>query len=408
MEIGFGIAVVAGFLSFASPCVLPIVPGYLTFITGMSFEQLVGRRRSSEVIASAVFRSLPFVLGFSLVFMALGASASFVSGLIRSNLGILKSIAGIGIIILGLHLSGLLSIQPLNREKRFSISEGEPGLIRAFVAGIFFAFGWTPCVGPILAGILAVAATSETLSYGVLLLGAYSIGLGIPFVLSAAFMNGFLSMFGGIKRYIRQMEVSAGMLLVVLGLLIFTDKLSWISSRLDFLNPESLLVSDQKGGGAVPPAAAAASLEYTQYGDYEFTITTVDGETVSLSDYKGKVVLVNFWAPWCGPCVVETPALVRLYHKFKHQGFSVVGVALQSEEKGVQEFVQKHNIPYAVGRDLSNEIGLSYQVFALPSSFLFSADGKVERAFTGYVAENVLERELEKVFGMTNSIMPPA
>ena len=400
-NIGLGIALLAGFLSFASPCVLPIVPGYLTFITGLSFEQLTERQRSAQLVLSAMLKSLPFVCGFSLVFIALGASASAVSGLLRSNLGLLKGIAGLGIMILGLHLAGVLPISALLQERRFAKEPAEPGMIRAFVAGIFFAFGWTPCVGPILAGILAIAATTETLSQGVLLLAVYSLGLGIPFVFSAVFLNGFLSLFKGMKAYLRQMEVGAGMLLVLVGLLIFTDKLAWVSSRLTFLNPEALLVSEVQEAGAPDPGTSEAPPVRNGYGEYNFTLTTVDGDRVSLSDYAGKVVLVNFWATWCGPCVIETPALVRMYHKYKGQGFAVIGVALQSEEDGVRDFVQKYNIPYAIGRDPSDEIGLRYQVFALPSSFLFAPDGTVQRAFTGYVAEDVLDRELEKTFRMS-------
>lgn len=399
MDIGFGIALLAGFLSFASPCVLPIVPGYLTFITGMSFEQLTERHHRSGLVASAVIKSLPFVLGFSLVFIGLGASASAVGALLRANLGILKSIAGIGIVILGLHLAGLLPIPALLRERRLSGEPGEPGMIRAFVAGVFFAFGWTPCVGPILAGILALAATSETLTRGVFLLTAYSLGLGIPFILAAAFLNGFLSLFQGAKRYLRQVEVASGVLLVLVGVLIFTDKMAWISSRLTFLNPEELLTLEHRPAEVSPPVAAEAAKAATPYGDYDFTITSVDGEEVKLSDYLGKVVLVNFWAPWCGPCVVETPALIRVYNKYKSRGFAVIGVALQSEEDGVKDFVKRYRIPYAIGMDDSSEIGLRYQVFALPSSFLFSPEGKVKRAFMGFVAEETLERELQAMLG---------
>lgn len=405
MDIGLGIALLAGFLSFASPCVLPIVPGYLTFITGMSFDELTERQAGSQVMMSAVVKSLPFVLGFSLVFIALGAGASAVSSLLRSNLGVLKGVAGIGIMILGLHLTGLLPIPALLRERRFSGADAQPGMIRAFVAGLLFAFGWTPCVGPILAGILALAATAETLSRGVLLLAVYSLGLGIPFVLSAAFLNGFLSTFTGIKAYLRQLEIASGVLLMVVGVLIFTDKMAWLSSQLTFLNPEELLMEET----AQPDMPAAINVADSQYGEYNFTLTTIDGEQVSLADYHGKVVLVNFWATWCGPCVVETPALVRMYNKYKEQGFAVIGVALQSEEDGVKDFAKKYQIPYAVGRDTEEEIGLQYQVFALPSSFLFSPDGKVKRAFTGFVAENVLEGELKSMLasvspmpGLTN------
>jgi thiol-disulfide isomerase/thioredoxin len=135
------------------------------------------------------------------------------------------------------------------------------------------------------------------------------------------------------------------------------------------------------------------------YGNYDFSLTSIDGGPLNLSDYQGKVVLVNFWATWCGPCVVETPALVRMYDKYKNKGFAVVGVAIQSEEDGVKEFVKRYRVPYAIGRDATNEIGLRYQVFALPSSFLFSPEGKVKKAFTGFVAEAALERELQKLLG---------
>lgn len=397
MDIGLGIAVLAGFLSFVSPCVLPIVPGYLTFITGMSFDELTDQHQRSRLVTSAIVKSLPFVLGFSLVFIALGASASVVGSLIRANLGILKKIAGFGIVVLGLHLAGFLPIPALLRERRLSGEPAAPGMGRAFVAGIFFAFGWTPCVGPILAGILALAATAETLSYGVLLLAAYSLGLGIPFILSAAFLNGFLSLFSGIKGYLRQLEIGSGVLLVGVGLLIFTDNISWISQRLQFINAEELLTLETSSP-AVRPADAAESPQ-TAYGSYDFTLTSIDGERVRLADYQGKAVLVNFWATWCGPCVVETPALVRVYNKYKGRGFSVIGVALQSEEDKIKDFVKKYHVPYAIASDTTSEVGLRYQVFALPSSFLFTADGKVKKAFTGYVEEEALERELEAVFG---------
>jgi cytochrome c biogenesis protein CcdA/thiol-disulfide isomerase/thioredoxin len=397
MDIGLGIALLAGFLSFASPCVLPIVPGYLTFITGMSFEELTGQQQRSHLVISALLKSLPFVLGFSLVFIALGASASAAGAMLRAHLGLMKSIAGVGIVILGLHLAGVLPIPALLREKHISGEPAAPGVGRAFIAGILFAFGWTPCVGPILAGILALAATAETLHRGVFLLAAYSLGLGVPFILSAAFLNGFLSLFKGMKGYLRQVEVASGMLLVVVGVLIFTDKLAWISSRLAFLNPEELLVTESPS--SVPQPAEATEHVKTPYGEYDFALTSIDGEPLKLSDYYGKVVLVNFWAPWCGPCVVETPSLVRLYNKYKSRGFAVIGVALQSEEDGVKQFVKQYRVPYMVGRDTTSEVGLRYQVFALPSSFLFSSEGKVKRAFTGFLAEDTLEHELQSILG---------
>ena len=397
MDIGLGIAVLAGFLSFVSPCVLPIVPGYLTFITGMSFDELTSQQNRSQLVLNAITKSLPFVLGFSLVFISLGASASAIGGVLRENLGLMKQIAGVGIIVLGLHLAGLLPIPALLRDRRLSGEPTSPGMGRAFVAGIFFAFGWTPCVGPILAGILALAATAETLTRGVLLLAAYSLGLGIPFVLSAAFLNAFLSFFKGMKGYLRQLEVASGALLIFVGGLIFTDSMGWLASKFTFLNAEELLTLEN-APSVVEPKEAVAEPPKTAYGSYDFVLTSIDGGSVKLSDYQGKVVLVNFWATWCGPCVVETPSLVRIYHKYRDRGFQVIGVAMQSEEDNVKNFVEKYRVPYAIARDTTSEVGLRYQVFALPSSFLFTADGKVQKTFMGFVEEERLERELEKLF----------
>ncbi|MBM4254889.1 MAG: redoxin domain-containing protein [Deltaproteobacteria bacterium] len=406
MDIGLGIAVLAGFLSFVSPCVLPIVPGYLTFITGMSFDELTSQQNRSQLVLSAITKSLPFVLGFSLVFISLGASASAIGGVLRENLGLMKQIAGVGIVILGLHLAGLLPIPALLRDRRLSGEPTSPGMGRAFVAGIFFAFGWTPCVGPILAAILTMAATAETLTRGVFLLAAYSLGLGIPFILSAAFLNGFLSFFKGMKGYLRQLEVASGVLLILVGGLIFTDKMGWIASKFTFLNAEELLTLENSSSTVEPKEAVAAAPPKTAYGPYDFALTSIDGEAVKLSDYQGKVVLVNFWATWCGPCVVETPALVRMYHKYRDRGFQVIGVAMQSEEDNVKHFVDKYRVPYAIARDTTSEVGLRYQVFALPSSFLFTGDGKVKKAFMGFVEESQLEKELEAVFTASPAPQP--
>ena len=339
------------------------------------------------------------MLGFSLVFIALGASASAVSGLLRSNLGILKGVAGLGIMVLGLHLAGVLPIPALLRQRSFSKEPAEPGMIRAFVAGLFFCL-WLDAVRWSDSGRHSGDCCHDrnAQSRGSPAGGVFP-GARYPVSALCRLPERFvLSLFKGMKGYLRQMEVTAGMLLVLVGLLIFTDKLAWVSSRLTFLNPEELLVSEVQKADASTPVASDALPTPSRYGDYNFTLTTIDGDRVSLSDYEGKVVLVNFWATWCGPCVIETPALVRMYHKYKRQGFSVIGVALQSEEDGVRDFVRKYNIPYAIGRDPSDEIGLRYQVFALPSSFLFAPDGTVQRAFTGYVAEDVLDRELEKTF----------
>lgn len=227
-QISIGVAFIAGLLSFLSPCILPLIPGYISFLSGLSLEELRGGLKRSKVIKKAGLTSIFFVLGFSVVFISLGASASFIGKLLASHSRFLTKIAGAVIVILGLHLTGILNIGGLNVEKRLKIKQFSPGILGAFLIGLAFAFGWTPCIGPILAGILALAATQETVLKGMSLLAIYSIGLGIPFIITGFSIGIFMRFFERYKRLIRFGEISAGVLLMTVGVLIFFDSLTII------------------------------------------------------------------------------------------------------------------------------------------------------------------------------------
>lgn len=225
----------AGVVSFLSPCVLPLVPGYVSLITGASIEQL--RAAEEKSLARTVLaNSLGFVAGFSLVFVALGASASWVGQLLLSHKILLYRIAGVIIVLFGLHLVGLLKVAALYREKRFQPAVGKRGVIGAFVLGLAFAFGWTPCIGPILGAMLAIAATRETIYEGIFLLAVYSMGLAVPFVLTALGINRFLSFYGRFRKHLHAVEVFSGVLLIVVGVMIFTNSLTRLAGYLSFLN----------------------------------------------------------------------------------------------------------------------------------------------------------------------------
>ncbi len=220
----------AGILSFISPCVLPIVPGYLSFISGLTIEEL--RNQERRINRQVLLNSLLFVLGFSVVFIALGASATFVSSILRDYSGIISKIGGILIIILGIHFLGLYRFKWLNYEKRIHIGSKKIGLIGSFFMGFAFAFGWTPCIGPILAAILALAAAEETVGRGILLLAFYSAGLAIPFLLTAMAFNAFASVSTVIKKHFRAVEITGGVLLIAIGVLIFSGSLGYLSAVL--------------------------------------------------------------------------------------------------------------------------------------------------------------------------------
>jgi len=223
--ISFAIAFGAGILSFLSPCVLPLVPGYISFLSGMSLEELREGTNHRKILRNAGLTSVFFVIGFSIVFVALGASATFVGKLLAKHMIILTRIAGVVIVILGLHLLGVMRIGWLNYEKRLKIKRFRPGFLGAMMIGFAFGFGWTPCIGPILAGILALAAGQETVIKGMLLLAVYSSGLGIPFIITGLAVGMFMRFFERYKRFIRWGEIIAGLFLIGIGVLIFFNNL---------------------------------------------------------------------------------------------------------------------------------------------------------------------------------------
>ena len=235
----------AGLLSFISPCVLPLVPGYLSYISGLSLDEMRGPAATPggtgagvAVVPSVAARrqvvlaSLAFILGFSLVFIPLGAAATAVGQFLTGQLPLLGRIAGAIIIIFGLHTMGVLRIEWLYQEKRVHSSRKPSGIVGALLVGMAFAFGWTPCLGPILAGILFVAGSRETVEEGVQLLSAYSLGLGLPFFATALAINRFFTALGRIRRYYHTIEIVSGALLVAIGLLIFTNKFTILAQWL--------------------------------------------------------------------------------------------------------------------------------------------------------------------------------
>ena len=223
----------AGFLSFISPCVLPLIPGYLSFVSGVSLEEM----KDDTAVAArrqVIVTSVAFVLGFSLVFIALGASASAIGKFLFRNSTILTRVAGALVIIFGLHTMGVFRLPFLETEKRLQAGSKPKTLLGAVMVGMAFGFGWTPCIGPILSGILTLAGSKETVWEGVVMLAVYSLGLGIPFLLASLAINKFFAVSARLRRHYHAIEVTSGVLLVGIGLLLFTDQMTVITR---FLTP---------------------------------------------------------------------------------------------------------------------------------------------------------------------------
>lgn len=230
----------AGVLSFISPCILPIIPSYMFFISGTSAAALSTpaeaesgevRRQQRQIILSALF----FILGFSLVFISLGATATSLGGVLKAQQEVLRKIGGVVVILLGLHMMGLIQIKALLYEKRLHFNARPPGYLGAFLIGLSFALGWTPCIGPILGAILAIASTKASVGEGITLLSMYSLGLAIPFFITALMMDRIFIHFRRLQKHMQTISVASGIFLVLVGILIFTNFLQTLSNWLQAL-----------------------------------------------------------------------------------------------------------------------------------------------------------------------------
>ena len=227
-------AFLAGLVSFLSPCVLPLVPGYVSLISGAGVEQL--KTQESQLLRKVMLNSVAFILGFSVVFIALGAVATEVSQMLSRYRSTLAQIAGVVIILFGLHLTGVFKIKALYADARLHSVKGGSTAWGAFVIGFAFAFGWTPCVGPVLTVILTFAAAQDSITKGVMLLAIYSMGLAVPFLLTALGVERFLKFYSRFRAHMHAIEVGSGVLLIALGVLLVIGRFTIISNYLSFLN----------------------------------------------------------------------------------------------------------------------------------------------------------------------------
>lgn len=226
VDVTHGGALIAGLLSFVSPCVLPLVPPYLCYIGGVSLDQLTGNSSESVARHKVALSAFAFVLGFSTVFVALGATASVIGRMVASHLDTLAIVAGAIIIVMGLHFLGVFKIALMHRQARVEVRSHPAGPLGAYVIGLAFAIGWTPCIGPVLAAILAVAGAEQTVSRGAALLAVYSLGLGIPFIVAGFFAGAFMRFMQGFRSHIGTVEKTMGALLVLTGVLFITGHIT--------------------------------------------------------------------------------------------------------------------------------------------------------------------------------------
>ncbi|TLY17169.1 MAG: cytochrome c biogenesis protein CcdA [Nitrospirae bacterium] len=232
-DISLFIAFAAGLLSFVSPCVLPLVPSYVTYITGLTLEELTSETERARVRGTIILNSLLFIAGFSAVFIAFGASASLAGQLLLTYQDFIRKLGGVLIIVFGLYVMGLLKLKFLMADKRMHFTSRPAGYVGSFLIGVAFAAGWTPCVGPILGTILLYASTTDSMLTGIQLLTSYSLGIGLPLFITALAIDSFLNYFKKIKMYMYGISMASGVFLVLVGVMLYTNSLTLLTSALE-------------------------------------------------------------------------------------------------------------------------------------------------------------------------------
>ncbi len=384
MILDLPLAFAAGLLSFASTCVLPLVPAYITYMGGRAAsdgEETAGRQQL-RVLGNAAL----FVAGFSTAFVALGASAGLIGADLKAYRPVLLQVAGIALVILGIALLGFLRLPWLMRERRFDVAHRLPRAPWAsYVVGLAFAVGWTPCVGPILAAILLRAGAVGTAEQGAILLGTYAAGLGVPFLIAAGLSGMLTRVLARVRGAYAALNAVAAVFLIGMGLLIFSNRLTTLNSFFPYINfpflEQWLSPRFQQPGPSSTPIAAAP-LRSGQVAP-DFTLTDTEGHRVSLADLRGKPVLINFWATWCGPCRDELPLINKAYLAHKDQGLTVIAVDYGRESpETIRRFwndmhLQPEPFPDPSG-DVSAAYGVALQTSGLPVSVFVDRDGLVK------------------------------
>ena len=371
------IAFAGGLLSFLSPCVLPLVPGYISLMSGVSIDHLKAEGASGSRRA-VIANSLAFNAGLSVIFLALGGTAGLVGATIINNVWV-RVIGGLVIIVFGLHLIGLLKIKYLYKDTRQFSNEKPRGMLGSLTLGIAFAAGWTPCIGPILGGIIGLAATSGGWKSGLLLSAFYSAGLSVPFLVTGLGINQFLSFYSKFRRHLHKVEVVSGIILILIGVLVMSNRVTLLaSSRLAALIPNLESLLHLRGTENPPPAPANQT--YNPAPDVQFT--KLDGSPFRLNDLRGRVVLLNFWATWCVPCRNEIPSLSAMQKDLDARGLSIIGVSYDDTADLVQEFQKDIPQSYQIvlgGREVGSELPAS----PLPTTYIIDRQGRIRDKMIG-------------------------
>jgi cytochrome c-type biogenesis protein len=396
MILDLALAFLAGLLSFASTCVLPLVPAYVTYMGASATGTQTTVQQQLKVLGKAGL----FVAGFTTAFVALGASFGLIGADLRAYRTVLLQIAGIALVLIGLALLFWGRIPGLMGERRFDIAHRLPRAPWAsYVIGLAFAIGWTPCVGPILAAILLRAGAQGTAAQGALLLAFYSAGLGLPFLLAAGLSGMLTRLLGRVRGAYAVLNGVAAVFLIGMGILIFSNRLTLFN---DFFPVVAVTTPfDSHFETANPTPAPHGSVQLGKPAP-DFTLKDVNGNEVTMAQLKGKPILISFWATWCVPCRQELPLIRDEYLAHKAEGLSVVAIDYGNESTDtVRSFWKAMNLQPAPILDpagkASDAYGVALTSTGIPVSVLVARDGTVSSYEPFPLTRDYLDPALAKI-----------
>ncbi len=395
-----GLAFLGGLLSCVSVCFLPLIPAYITYLGGRAAGRPGVSPRGQQLIVLG--NALLFIAGFSTVFVLFGAAAGLLGANLTQYRSVLLKVAGLALIVMGIGMIGALPW--LMREFHVDIAHRLPRTPWAsYIVGMAFAVGWTPCVGPILAAILIIAADSATAGQGALLLGAYSAGLAIPLLIAAGLAGQLTRLIRRVYGAGRVLNGIAAVFLISMGLLVFSNRLTLLNSYLPYFTPPLQGLGTSSTSSILAKSDPVTGNGQVQVGKPApaFTATDLDGHRVSLADLKGRPVLINFWATWCTPCREELPLIESAYRAYRDQGFTVVAVDYKESVGPVRKFwTDLHLEPPPIldpdGR-IADAYGVGLSTTGLPVSVFMARDGTVS-AFSPWALDpDYLARQLKAI-----------
>ncbi|RGT73217.1 cytochrome C biogenesis protein [Ruminococcus sp. AF18-22] len=392
-----------GLLSFFSPCVLPLVPLYLGYLSG----GIQGESDFSKHRGKLLLNTVCFVLGISAAFFLMGAGVSAAGSFLHKYQMVFAKAGGILIVLFGFYQLGVFGkSKVLGNEHRLPIHLEKLTMspFTALLFGFTFSFAWTPCVGPALASVLVMAGSAQTQAAGFLLIGVYTAGFVLPFLAVGLFTAKVLAFFKKHGNVVRYTVKAGGVLMILMGLMMFTGKMNAVTGYLSGAKtPQAVSEKKEETAEKEDRQAEQKADGQEKKAEHDFTLKDQYGEEHTLSDYKGKVVFLNFWATWCPPCRAEMPDIQKLYEEYTGEDTEVVilGIAApeygnETDEAGIIQFMKENGYTYPVVMDVDGEVFSRYGITAYPTTFMIDKKGEIFGYAQGQLSEDVMRSIIQQ------------